>query len=145
MSHVCALCGWYDSAVSGPFTRPRSIHARAFGRIISIRSRGDDSFDEQFLCGTLLAKRGHLHDGAVNEPLSAFTPDISCLSARSQSEAYTFGERVCSADVALMARRRTIRRPALPSRAGQGICRHLHAELEKSPEQNCSNGRSCSC
>jgi uncharacterized protein (TIGR03790 family) len=98
MSHVALYVGWYDQAVSGPFTRPTvefmpgafAYHLYSFGAA-TIRSTNNS------WVGTLLEKGATCTMGAVDEPYLSFTPDISAFVGSFTIGGYTFGEAAYAA------------------------------------------------
>ena len=101
MSQVALYMGWYDGAVSGPFTRanvefmPGAIayHLHSFSAA-TLRS------ETQHWVGPLLAKGVTATMGCVEEPFLAFTPDIATFCNRIFS-GWTFGEAAYAAQSAL--------------------------------------------
>lgn len=93
LSHVAFYAGWYDGAVSGPFTRPEvefmpgafAYHLHSFSAH-EIRNAG------AYWVGPLLAKGATMTMGSVDEPFLAGTPDIGVFLARLIGQGYSFGE-----------------------------------------------------
>jgi uncharacterized protein (TIGR03790 family) len=98
MSQVALYAGWYDQAVSGPFTRPTvefmpgafAYHLYSFGAA-TIRSTNNS------WVGTLLQKGATCTMGAVDEPYLSFTPDLSAFVGSFTLGGYTFGEAAYTA------------------------------------------------
>jgi uncharacterized protein (TIGR03790 family) len=98
MSQVALYAGWYDQAVSGPFTRPTvefmpgafAYHLYSFGAA-TIRTANNS------WVGTLLQKGATCTMGAVDEPYLSFTPDISVFVGVFTVGGYTFGEAAYAA------------------------------------------------
>jgi len=130
MSQVALYAGWYDQAVSGPFTRPTvefmpgafAYHLYSFGAA-TIRSTNNS------WVGTLLQKGATCTMGAVDEPYLSFTPDISVFVGVFTLGGYTFGEAAYAAQRFLSWQTAIIGDPLY--RPGGKDLRVLHGELEK--------------
>ncbi|MBL9167691.1 MAG: TIGR03790 family protein [Verrucomicrobiales bacterium] len=93
MSHVAFYAGWYDEAVSGPFTRPEvefmpgafAYHLHSFSAQV-VRSA------TQRWVGPLLAKGVTATMGCVEEPYLGATPDLPAFFGRFVFFGNTFGE-----------------------------------------------------
>lgn len=93
MSHIAFYAGWYDEAVSGPFTRPTvefmpgafAYHLHSFSAQI-VRSA------TQRWVGPLLAKGVTATMGCVEEPYLGTTPDLPVFFGRFVFFGNTFGE-----------------------------------------------------
>ena len=130
MSQVAIYAGWYDQAVSGPFTRPTvefmpgafAYHLYSFGAA-TIRSTNNS------WVGTLLQKGATCTMGAVDEPYLSFTPDISVFVGAFSLGGYTFGEAAYAAQTCLSWQTTIIGDP-LYRPCGKNL-QALHGELEK--------------
>jgi uncharacterized protein (TIGR03790 family) len=93
MSHIAIYAGWYDGAVSGPFTRPQvefmpgafAYHLHSFSAQ-TIRSASAN------WVGPLLDKGVTATMGCVAEPYLEGTPDILAFLARFIFFGFSFGE-----------------------------------------------------
>ncbi len=102
LSQVGLYAGWYDAAVSGPFTRPQveflpgavAYHLHSFSAY-TLRSA------DKYWCGPLLAKGATATLGCVEEPFLAGTPDLGVLFHRLTAAGWTFGEAAYAAQGAL--------------------------------------------
>jgi uncharacterized protein (TIGR03790 family) len=98
---VAFYAGWYDQAVSGPFTRPTvdfmpgvfAYHLYSFN---ANTIRAPSSW-----VGTLLQKGATCTMGAVDEPYLQGTPDISNFLHRFVFLGFTFGEAAYASQGAL--------------------------------------------
>ena len=93
MSQIACYAGWYDGAISGPFTLPKvefmpgavAYHLHSYSAS-SIRNSA------QNWVGPLLAKGVTATMGCVDEPYLAGTPDIGVFFARMIAGGFSFGE-----------------------------------------------------
>lgn len=130
MSQVALYAGWYDQAVSGPFTRPAvefmpgafAYHLYSFGAA-TIRTANNS------WVGTLLQKGATCTMGAVDEPYLSFTPDISVFVGVFTVGGYTFGEAAYAAQAWLSWQTAIIGDP-LYQPCGKNL-QALRGELEK--------------
>jgi uncharacterized protein (TIGR03790 family) len=130
MSQVALYAGWYDQAVSGPFTRPTvefmpgafAYHLYSFGAA-TIRSANNS------WVGTLLQQGAACTMGAVDEPYLSFTPDISMFIGAFTLGGYTFGEAAYTAQ-SWLSWQTTIIGDPLYRPCGRNL-QALHGELEK--------------
>ena len=130
MSQVALYAGWYDQAVSGPFTRPTvefmpgafAYHLYSFGAA-TIRSTNNS------WVGTLLQKGAACTMGAVDEPYLSFTPDISMFVGAFTLGGYTFGEAAYAAQ-SWLSWQTTIIGDPLYQPCGKSL-QALHGELQK--------------
>jgi uncharacterized protein (TIGR03790 family) len=96
MSHIALYAGWYDGAVSGPFTRPTvefmpgafAYHLHSFSAQI-LRSTN------QNWVGPLLSKGATITLGCVEEPYLMGTPNIGAFMERFLF-GFSFGEAAYS-------------------------------------------------
>jgi len=101
MPQVALYAGWYDQAVSGPFTQPSvefmpgafAYHLYSFSAQ-TIRSTSS-------WVGMLLQKGAACTMGAVDEPYLQGTPDIATFVHRLTFLGFTFGEAAYAAQGAL--------------------------------------------
>jgi uncharacterized protein (TIGR03790 family) len=134
MSQVALYAGWYDQAVSGPFTRPGvefmpgafAYHLYSFGAA-TIRSANNS------WVGTLLQKGAACTMGAVDEPYLTFTPDISMFVGAFTLGGYTFGEAAYAAQTFLSWQTAIIGDP-LYRPCGKNL-QALHGELQTRASQ----------
>jgi uncharacterized protein (TIGR03790 family) len=101
MSQIAFYAGWYDGAVSGPFTRPTvEFRPGAFAyHLYSFNAsplRSTSSW-----VGALLAKGAACTMGSVDEPYLVGTPDISVFLNRLAFKGFTFGEAAYAAQSSL--------------------------------------------
>ena len=97
MSHIAIYAGWYDGAVSGPFTRPQvefmpgafAYHLHSFSAQ-TIRSPSAN------WVGPLLEKGATITMGCVEEPYLEGTPDIMTFLVRFLYFGFSFGEAACA-------------------------------------------------
>lgn len=130
MSQVALYAGWYDQAVSGPFTRPTvefmpgafAYHLYSFGAV-TIRTANNS------WVGTLLEKGAACTMGAVDEPYLSFTPDISMFVSAFTLGGYTFGEAAYAAQ-SFLSWQTTIIGDPLYQPCGKNLQAQI-AELEK--------------
>ena len=93
MSQIAFYCGWYDSVVSGPFTRPNvEFMPGAFAYHLHSASAANVRSATQNWVGPLLAKGATITMGCVYEPYLSGTPDIAVFLSRFISSGFTFGE-----------------------------------------------------
>ncbi|MFO1497384.1 MAG: TIGR03790 family protein [Verrucomicrobiota bacterium] len=93
MSHIAIYAGWYDGAVSGPFTRPQvefmpgafAYHLHSFSAQ-TIRSTTAN------WVGPLLAKGATITLGCTEEPYLEGTPDVMTFLIRFIYFGFSFGE-----------------------------------------------------
>lgn len=129
LSQVALYAGWYDQAVSGPFTRPTvefmpgafAYHLFSFSAQ-TIRSGSSWT-------GTLLQKGATCTMGAVDEPYLTFTPDILAFVARFTFGGFSFGEAAYASQNCLSWQTTVLGDP-LYRPCGKNL-ESLHAELEK--------------
>ncbi len=102
MSQIALYAGWYDGAVSGPFTRPTvefmpgafAYHLHSFsGHVIRDPNR--------HWVGPLLAKGATVTMGSVDEPYLNGTPDIATFIGRWVVLGFSFGEAAYAAQNSL--------------------------------------------
>ena len=76
LSQVALYAGWYDSHVSGPFTRPQvEFMPGAFAYHLHSFSANVLRNSQEYWAGPLLAKGAAATMGSVNEPYLGGTPD----------------------------------------------------------------------
>jgi uncharacterized protein (TIGR03790 family) len=93
MSHIAIYIGWYDSNVSGPFTRPTvEFMPGAFAYHLHSYSARPFRSTSQAWVGPLLAKGATITMGCVEEPYLTGTPDITIFIARLLYNGMSFGE-----------------------------------------------------
>ena len=93
MSQIAVYCGWYDAAVSGPFTRPKvEFMPGAFAYHLYSGSGVNIRSPSEFWVGPLLAKGVTCTMGCVFEPYLTGTPELAIFVARFLYERMTFGE-----------------------------------------------------
>jgi uncharacterized protein (TIGR03790 family) len=130
MSQIALYAGWYESNVSGPFTRPKvelmpgaiAYHLHSFSAA-SIRTTN------QYWVGPLLAKGVTATMGAVNEPFLDGTPDVATLFHRLLFAGFSFGEAVYAAQTVLSWQITVVGDPLYQPFLKQGP--KLHEELEQ--------------
>jgi len=97
MPQIAIYAGWYDTAVSGPFTRPEveflpgaiAYHLFSFSAN-TVRS-------PQSWVGTLIQKGATATMGCVDEPYLDGTPELGVFFARLLNFGFTFGEAAYAA------------------------------------------------
>jgi uncharacterized protein (TIGR03790 family) len=93
MSHIALYAGWYDSSVSGPFTRPVvEFMPGAFAYHLHSGSAATIRSPKECWVGPLLAKGATATMGSVYEPYLTLTPDMGVFFARFLLYGFTFGE-----------------------------------------------------
>jgi uncharacterized protein (TIGR03790 family) len=98
LSHVALYAGWYDTEVSGPFTRSQvEFMPGAFAYHLYSYSAKTIRSSSNSWVGTLLEKGATCTMGAVDEPYLFTTPDISVFINRITFGGFTFGEAAHSA------------------------------------------------
>jgi uncharacterized protein (TIGR03790 family) len=98
MSHIAIYIGWYDGAVSGPFTEPTvEFMPGAFAYHLHSYSAATLRSPSQNWAGPLLAKGATATMGCVFEPYLAGTPDMAIFTARLVFYGFTFGEAAYAA------------------------------------------------
>lgn len=129
MSQIALYAGWYDQAVSGPFTRPSvefmpgafAYHLYSFSAQ-TIRSPSS-------WVGTLLQRGATCTMGAVDEPYLTGTPDIFVFLSRFTFLGFTFGEAAYASQNALSWQTTIVGDP-LYQPTGKSM-EGLHRDLEK--------------
>jgi uncharacterized protein (TIGR03790 family) len=102
MSHIAFYMGWYDSNVSGPFTRPTvEFMPGAFAYHLHSYSAATLRSTTQNWVGPLLAKGATITMGCVAEPYLSGTPDLAVFTARLTYGRFTFGEAAYAAQPVL--------------------------------------------
>src|SRR5262245_30033256 len=97
MVQVGLYAGWYDQAVSGPFTLPKvDFMPGAFAYHLYSFSANTIRAPNSWV-GTLLQKGATCTMGAVDEPYLQGTPDISTFLHRFTFLGFTFGEAAYAA------------------------------------------------
>jgi uncharacterized protein (TIGR03790 family) len=102
MSQIAFYAGWYDGAVSGPFTRPRiefmpgafAYHLHSFSAHV-LRSA------DQYWAGPLLARGATATMGCVEEPYLEGTPDLAVFFSRFILLGFSFGEAALASQQSL--------------------------------------------
>jgi uncharacterized protein (TIGR03790 family) len=102
MSQIGFYAGWYDGAVSGPFTLPKvefmpgalAYHLHSFSAH-TIRA------PDRYWVGPLLAKGVTATMGCVDEPYLEGTPDVTALFSRFTALGFSFGEAAYAAQSTL--------------------------------------------
>ncbi len=93
MSRIAFYAGWYDGAVSGPFTRPDvEFMPGAFAYHLHSYSAQTIRSSTRNWVGPLLAKGATITMGSVEEPYLAGTPDIATFFTRFVYYGFSFGE-----------------------------------------------------
>jgi uncharacterized protein (TIGR03790 family) len=93
MSQIAFYLGWYDSNVSGPFTRPNvEFMPGAFAYHLHSYSAHPLRSATQAWAGPLLAKGATITMGCVEEPYLSGTPDLTVFTARLFYYGMSFGE-----------------------------------------------------
>ncbi len=93
LSHVALYVGWYDGAVSGPFTRPNvEFMPGAFAYHLHSFSANTIRSATAHWVGPLLAKGATATLGCVNEPYLEGTPDMMTFLVRFAYFGFSFGE-----------------------------------------------------
>ncbi|MHC1762840.1 MAG: TIGR03790 family protein [Verrucomicrobiia bacterium] len=102
LSHVALYAGWYDGAVSGPFTRPNvEFMPGAFAYHLHSFSANTIRSATAHWVGPLLAKGATATLGCVNEPYLEGTPDILTFLVRFLYFGFSFGEAAYAAQNSL--------------------------------------------
>jgi uncharacterized protein (TIGR03790 family) len=92
MSQIALYAGWYDGAVSGPFTRPKvEFMPGAFAYHLQSFSAQSLRTTTKSWCGPLLAAGATATMGSIDEPYLEGTPNVGLFFARWLS-GFTFGE-----------------------------------------------------
>jgi len=92
LSHVALYAGWYDSHVSGPFTRPKvEFMPGAIAYHLHSFSGHEIRNATQYWVGPLLDKGATATMGCVYEPYLAGTPNLAVFFARLLG-GFSFGE-----------------------------------------------------
>ena len=102
MSQVAIYCGWYDNAVSGPFTRPRvEFVPGAFAYHLHSYSAANLRSATQNWVGPFLAKGATISMGEVDEPYLGGTPEVAVFVARLIFYGMDFGRAAYAAQPVL--------------------------------------------
>lgn len=102
MSQIALYAGWYDGAVSGPFTRPHvEFMPGAFAYHLHSFSAHTLRSTNQNWCGPLLALGATATMGCIDEPYLQATPDIAVFFSRWLIMGFTFGEAACASQQAI--------------------------------------------
>ena len=102
LSQVAIYAGWYDGAVSGPFTQPTvEFMPGAFAYHLYSYSATSIRTSTQHWVGPLLAKGATITMGSVEEPYLAGTPDIGTFLSRFLLLKFSFGEAAYAASTSL--------------------------------------------
>jgi uncharacterized protein (TIGR03790 family) len=102
MSDVALYAGWYDQAVSGPFTRPTfAFMPGAFAYHLYSFSAQTIRSPQNSWVGTLLERGATCTIGFVDEPYLSGTADIGAFVARFTFFGFTFGEAAYAAQGSL--------------------------------------------
>jgi uncharacterized protein (TIGR03790 family) len=97
MSQIAIYCGWYDGAVSGPFTLPKvEFMPGAFAYHLHSSSASTLRSATENWCGPLLAKGATCTMGCVYEPYLSGTPNVAVFMEMF-GHGYTFGEAAWAA------------------------------------------------
>lgn len=97
MSQIAVYAGWYDGAVSGPFTRPKvEFMPGAFAYHLHSFSASTIRSPTANWVGPLLAKGASATMGCVNEPYLEGTPDVLAFLVRFLYFGLSFGEAACA-------------------------------------------------
>lgn len=134
LSQVALYAGWYDQAVSGPFTRPTvefmpgafAYHLYSF----SARSLREGSAS---WAATLLAKGATCTMGSTEEPYLSGTPDLFVFLSRWSFLNFTFGEAAWAAQRNLSWQTTVIGDPLYRPFAQRPDLLHAELEQRKSP------------
>lgn len=134
MSQIAFYAGWYDGAVSGPFTRPRvefmpgaiAYHLHSFSAQ-TIRS------EKANWVGPLLAKGATATMGSVAEPYLLTTPDLPVFFSRLIYLRFSFGEAAYAAQSALSWQNIAVGDPLYRPFGRRPDLTHRELELRKSP------------
>ncbi len=102
LSQIGLYAGWYDGAVSGPFTREKVefLPGAVAYHLHSFSAHTLRSADKNW-CGPLLAKGATATMGCVEEPFLAGTPDLGVFFHRLTAAGWTFGEAAWAASGSL--------------------------------------------
>jgi uncharacterized protein (TIGR03790 family) len=93
MSDIALYAGWYDQAVSGPFTRPTvDFRPGAFAYHLYSFSAREIRASNSTWVAVLLQKGATCTMGATEEPYLSGTPDLSVFLSRWAFLQFTFGE-----------------------------------------------------
>jgi uncharacterized protein (TIGR03790 family) len=102
MSHIGFYAGWYDGAVSGPFTRPKvEFMPGAIAYHLHSFSAHTIRVPDEYWVGPLLAKGATATLGCVDEPYLEGTPDVGVLFSRLTAFGFSFGEAAYAAQSTL--------------------------------------------
>ncbi len=98
MSQIALYGGWYDTDVSGPFTRDKvEFMPGAFAYHLHSFSAQTLRSTNSHWCGPLLAKGATATMGAVDEPFIGGLPDMGVFFTRWMMLDFTYGEAAYSA------------------------------------------------
>jgi uncharacterized protein (TIGR03790 family) len=102
MDHIALYAGWYDSDVSGPFSRPTvEFMPGAFAYHLHSYSAATLRSTTKNWCGPLLAKGATATMGCVAEPYLQGTPDIGTFFGRFLFYGFNFAEAAYASQAAL--------------------------------------------
>src|SRR5262249_18763372 len=102
MSQIANYCGWYDGAMSGPFTRKQvELMPGAFAYHLHSFSAAALRSATNTWVGPLLARGATISMGCVDEPYLSGTPQVAIFIARFVYAGMTFGEAAYAAQPVL--------------------------------------------
>ena len=130
LSQIAIYAGWYDSAVSGPFTLPVvEFMPGAFAYHLHSYSASTLHSANENWTGPLLAKGATCTLGCVYEPYLSGTPNVALIIARLVMAGFTFGEAAYAAQPVLSWQTTVVGDPLYrPYGKSQPM---LHAELTR--------------
>jgi uncharacterized protein (TIGR03790 family) len=134
MSQIALYCGWYDGAVSGPFTLPTvEFMPGAFAYHLHSYSAATVRSASQNWVGPLLAKGATCTMGCVNEPYLAGTPNVAMFIARWLGGNMTYGEAAWTAQPVLSWQTTVVGDPLYRPYGKPAQSVHADLEREQSP------------
>jgi uncharacterized protein (TIGR03790 family) len=134
MSHIAIYAGWYDGAVSGPFTRPNvEFMPGAFAYHIHSYSAHTIRSASANWVGPLLDKGATITMGCVEEPYLEGTPDILTFLSRFMFFGFSFGEAAYASQGSLSWQTTVVGDPLYRPFARKPLEQHtdLHARQSK--------------
>jgi uncharacterized protein (TIGR03790 family) len=134
MSQIAYYLGWYDGAVSGPFTRPIvEFMPGAFAYHLHSFSAASVRTATQYWVGPLLAKGATATMGCVYEPYLSGTPDVSVFTARFIYNGFSFGEAACACQQVLSWQTTVVGDPLYRPAAKNAEVLHDELQRQDSP------------
>ncbi|HTD66322.1 MAG TPA: TIGR03790 family protein [Candidatus Limnocylindria bacterium] len=134
MSQIAFYAGWYDTHVSGPFTRSTvEFMPGAFAYHLHSYSAAMLRSTNQNWVGPLLAKGATITMGSVDEPYLTGTPNIAAFLDRLIVRAWTFGEAAYAAQGAISWQTTVVGDPLYRPFGEPPPLLHFKLEREKNP------------